>query len=48
VEADGKNTWDDNGQGQYYVVDKTDYKEVEALINELIMHRPVITMKARK
>lgn len=48
VEADGKNTWDDSGQGQDYLVEKVDYKEVEALINELIMHRPVITMKARK
>ena len=48
VEADGKNTWDDSGQGQDYLVEKADYKEVEAVINELIMHQPVITMKARK
>lgn len=48
VEADGKNTWDDNGKGQAYLVEKMDHKDVEGIINELIMHRPVITMKARK
>jgi pyrimidine-specific ribonucleoside hydrolase len=41
VEADGKNTWDDNGKGQDYLVEKVDYKQVQDLINELIMHQPV-------
>ena len=41
VAGDGKNTWDNNGKGQAYLVERVDYKEVEKLINELIMHRPV-------
>jgi len=41
VADDGKNDWDDNGNGQSYLVEKVDYKEVEGLINELIMHQPV-------
>lgn len=40
VADDGKNTWDDNGNGQAYLVEKVDYKEMEKLINELIMHQP--------
>jgi len=40
VADDGKNTWDDSGTGQAYLVEKTDYKEVEELINRLIMHQP--------
>jgi inosine-uridine nucleoside N-ribohydrolase len=40
VADDGKNTWDDNGKGQAYLVEKADYKEVEKLINELIQHQP--------
>jgi len=38
VAADGKNTWDDNGKGQGYLMEKMDYKKVEELINLLIMH----------
>ena len=45
VADDGKNTWVDNGNGQAYLVEKADYKEVEKLINELIQHQPV---KARR
>jgi pyrimidine-specific ribonucleoside hydrolase len=41
VADDGKNTWDDNGKGQAYLVEKIDYKEVEKLVNGLIMHQPV-------
>jgi pyrimidine-specific ribonucleoside hydrolase len=41
VADDGKNTWDDKANGQSYLVEKADYKEVEQLINELIMHQPV-------
>jgi inosine-uridine nucleoside N-ribohydrolase len=39
VADDGKNTWDDNGNGQAYLVEKADYKEVEKFINELIQYR---------
>lgn len=41
VAADGSNTWDDKGIGQAYLVEKADYKTVQALINKLIMHQPV-------
>ena len=41
VAADGKNTWDDNGKLQAYLVEKVDYKKVQDLINELIMHQPL-------
>lgn len=41
VADDGKNDWDSNGSGQAYLVENVDYKEVERLINELIMHQPV-------
>jgi len=40
VADDGKNTWDDNGKEQAYLVEKVDYKEVRDLINELIQHQP--------
>jgi inosine-uridine nucleoside N-ribohydrolase len=40
VADDGKNTWDDNGKGQTYLVEKVDYKEVERLINKLIQYQP--------
>jgi inosine-uridine nucleoside N-ribohydrolase len=41
VAADGKNTWDDSGKGQAYLVEKMDFKKVQDMINELIMHEPV-------
>ncbi len=41
VADDGKNTWDDGGKGQAYLVEKTDVKQVQDLINALIMHQPV-------
>jgi len=37
----GMDTWDDKGSGEAYVVEKLDYKEVERLINKMIMHQPV-------
>lgn len=40
VTADGKNTWDNNGTGQGYIVEKTDHRIVQDLINTLIMHQP--------
>lgn len=39
IADDGKNSWDDNGKGQAYLVEKVDYKEVERLINKLIQHQ---------
>jgi inosine-uridine nucleoside N-ribohydrolase len=41
VAGDGRNTWDDHGTGQAYLVEKTDPKQVQDLINELIMHQPM-------
>lgn len=41
VANDGKNTWDDTGTGQAYLVEKADYEIVQALINQLITHQPV-------
>jgi len=38
VAADGSDTWDDNGTGQAYLVEKVDYHIVQDLINELIQH----------
>ncbi len=38
---DGSNSWDENGTGQSYLVEKVDYKEVQNLINQLIMHQPL-------
>jgi inosine-uridine nucleoside N-ribohydrolase len=43
VADDGKNTWDDHGNGQAYLVEKLAYKEVEKLINELIQHQSAKT-----
>lgn len=40
VADDGKNTWDDSGTGQAYLVEKVDYREVRDLIDQLIMHQP--------
>jgi len=47
VTADGKNNWDENGTAQAYLVEKVDYKVVQDLINELIMHQPVGKPKAK-
>jgi inosine-uridine nucleoside N-ribohydrolase len=41
VAGDGKNTWDDSGKEQAYLVEKADHREVEKIINELIQHQPV-------
>ncbi|TSJ40800.1 nucleoside hydrolase [Mucilaginibacter corticis] len=40
VATDGKNTWDDNGKWQGYVVEKMNHLQVQDLINELIQHQP--------
>jgi len=47
VADDGKNAWDDNGNGQAYLVEKADYKEVERLINGLIQYQPVSSRKLK-
>jgi inosine-uridine nucleoside N-ribohydrolase len=41
VSSDGSDSWDENGTGQAYLVEKVDYKKVQDLINLLIMHQPV-------
>ncbi len=41
VADNGSNTWDDNGSGQAYLVEKVDYKKVQEIIDMLIMHQPV-------
>jgi inosine-uridine nucleoside N-ribohydrolase len=41
VAGDGNDTWDDDGKGQAYLIEKMDYKKVQDIINELIMHQPV-------
>jgi inosine-uridine nucleoside N-ribohydrolase len=43
ISADGKNTWDDNGKLQAYLVEKANYKIMENLINVLMMHQPLAT-----
>jgi inosine-uridine nucleoside N-ribohydrolase len=48
VSTNGKNTWDDNGTGQAYLVEAIDYKKVQDLINELIIHQPVKNKKSSK
>jgi inosine-uridine nucleoside N-ribohydrolase len=47
VADDGKNTWDDKGSGQAYLVEKTDHKEVEKLINDLMQYQPVLSRKLK-
>ena len=40
VADDGKNSWDNTGIGQAYLVEKVDYKDVKKLIDQLIMYQP--------
>ncbi|HEY0742370.1 MAG TPA: nucleoside hydrolase [Chryseosolibacter sp.] len=40
VHSDGRNEWDTNASGHFYVVPKTPVKEVEKIINDLMMHQP--------
>jgi inosine-uridine nucleoside N-ribohydrolase len=40
VADDGKNTWDDKGTGEAYLVEKVDYKDVKNRIEQLIMYQP--------
>jgi pyrimidine-specific ribonucleoside hydrolase len=41
VADDGKNTWDDNGKKQAYLIEKVPPQMVQDLINKLIMHQPL-------
>jgi hypothetical protein len=40
VNDDGSNGWDASGKGQFHLVEDWDPKEVELLINKLMMHQP--------
>lgn len=39
-ESDGKNSWDENSTGHFYVVEKTPSVQVEKIINDLMMYTP--------
>ena len=39
-EADGKKSWDENGSGHFYVVEKMPSVQVEKIINGLMLHAP--------
>jgi hypothetical protein len=41
VDAEGYNKWDSTGNKHFHLVEKSSPKEVEDLINKLIMHQPV-------
>jgi pyrimidine-specific ribonucleoside hydrolase len=41
VAADGSNTWNENGKGQFHLIESKPYSEVQSLINYLMMHQPV-------
>jgi len=40
VAEDGSNSWDDNGMGQYYLVEKESRKKVQNIIDYLMMQQP--------
>jgi hypothetical protein len=40
VNDDGSNDWDDNGKGQYYLVEKASPATVTDVINQLMMQQP--------
>ena len=40
VAEDGSNTWDEGGEGQFYLVEDRPFGEVRDLIDELMQHRP--------
>jgi inosine-uridine nucleoside N-ribohydrolase len=48
VADDGKNTWDDTGKGQAYLVERIYPEGMESLINELIQHQPVSKVKGKR
>lgn len=40
IEPDGSNSWDDNGKGQYYLVQKESPEKIADVINQLMMQQP--------
>jgi pyrimidine-specific ribonucleoside hydrolase len=40
IDEDGSNTWDTNGKGHYYLIQKMDPKKVTEMIDRLMMHQP--------
>lgn len=47
VADDGSNSWDETGKGQAYIVENVNYTIVQDLINQLIMHQPVLKINKR-
>jgi inosine-uridine nucleoside N-ribohydrolase len=40
VNDDGSNTWNKNGNNQYYLVEKLPHEQVQQVINDFIQHQP--------
>jgi len=40
VNDDGSNSWDKDGNNQFYLVEKLPHEQVQQLINNLIQHQP--------
>ena len=40
IAADGSNTWNDSGKGQFHLVEKWPPEKVQMMINDLIQHKP--------
>ena len=40
MHADGSNTWNNNGKGHFHLVEDRPFKEVQDIINTLMMHLP--------
>jgi len=40
VAADGRNKWNDQGKGQFYIIEKVPHQTVQSIINKVIMHQP--------
>lgn len=45
---DGSNGWDNNGKRDSYLVQRISIAEMEKVINDLIMHQPMIKKRAQK
>lgn len=48
INPDGSNSWDNNGHGQYYLVQKESPEKVADIINELMMETPVYKGSSRQ
>ncbi len=40
VAADGSNTWNEKGKGQFRLVESRPYTDVQSLLNHIMMHQP--------